>query len=61
MFLARLGRGRLLCLGCWRAAGRPWPMPETDVYRIHEAEEATRQKMLARGGTHRHLVRKGLT
>lgn len=61
VFLARLGGGRLLCLVCWRAAGRPWPMPETDVQRIHEAELATRERMQARGGTDRHLVRKGLT
>ena len=53
--------GRLRCAACWRAAGRPWPSRRGSVTELHEAEVRTRERMLARGSTSRHLVRAGLS
>jgi hypothetical protein len=47
-----------LCADCWRDAGCPFPVP---VPPDHEKEEDIRKRMLARGGSSRHQVRKGLT
>lgn len=48
--------GTDLCPGCGFGALRVPSM----AY-VHEAEKATRERMLARGGTDRHLVRNGKT
>lgn len=53
--------GRRLCLPCWLGAGRPWPTSVASPLEAHEVEVRTRERMTARGGTDRHLVRKGLT
>jgi hypothetical protein len=53
--------GQSLCSTCWKAALRPWPRHRANVGELHAAESATRDRMLARGGAHRHQVRKGLT
>lgn len=53
--------GRRLCLPCWLAAGRPWPTSACSPLEVHEAELRTRERMSARGGTDRHLVRTGRT
>jgi hypothetical protein len=49
-----------LCPGCWRAAGEPSALMGTET-EVHEQLQRTRERMVARGGTARHLVRKGLT
>ena len=53
--------GVVYCSACWRRAGRPFPRSIATVTELHEAEVVTRDRMLARGGAYRHLVRKGLT
>lgn len=53
--------GRWYCAGCWRKAGRPWPSRLASIEDLHAAETATRERMNARGGADRHLVRKGLS
>lgn len=52
--LTRTKRG-LLCPPCWTDAGSPEPVGDG----AHRQEERTRERMLARGGTDRHLVRTG--
>ena len=49
-----------LCRRCWVEAGRPWPEAST-MHDTHQAEVAARERMQARGGTDRHLVRAGLS
>jgi hypothetical protein len=56
---ARIGHERV-CAACWHRAGRPFPGP-APMAAVHEAQVATRDRMNARGGADRHLVRKGLT
>lgn len=56
---ARIGHEQV-CASCWHRAGRPFP-PPASMAAVHEAQVATRQRMEARGGADRHLVRKGLT
>lgn len=51
--------GRRLCALHWVAAGRPWPRNIAPPAEVHKAELQTRERMLARGGTDRHLVRSG--
>jgi len=51
--------GRLFCGAHWRAAGRPFPRTEATVEELHQAELATRERMQARGGADRHMVRSG--
>jgi hypothetical protein len=51
--------GRMLCSACWVKAGRPWPRRPPTIVELHAAESATRERMLKRGGTDRHLVRDG--
>lgn len=51
--------GRLLCSGCWQAKGSPWPRRPATVEEIHTAELRTRERMQARGGADRHMVRSG--
>jgi hypothetical protein len=55
--------GLQLCASCWRARGRPWPVeePPESSAAIAEHEAEVRRRMLARGGTDRHLVRSGRT
>ena len=54
-----LVKGTTLCPGCYVEGGSPpLSVNAADVYR---QEQATRERMVARGGTARHLVRKGLT
>jgi hypothetical protein len=58
---ARVGKRRL-CFVCWVVAGRPWPPPDNATpEELHQVELRTRERMLARGGTDRHLVRNGRT
>jgi len=51
--------GRLICSDCWRAKGSPWPKRPATVAEIHAAELRTRERMQARGGADKHLVRAG--
>ena len=51
-------RGRLLCAACWKAAGAPY-LRGNDPLQAFAQEQETRQRMLARGGTDRHLARAG--
>jgi hypothetical protein len=53
--------GSLRCVACWKAAGRPFPIRPPSVAELHEAEVATRERMMARGGSDAHIVRKGLS
>lgn len=50
-----------VCAGCWHVVGRPFPRSEAAPALVHEAELRTRERMAARGGTDRHLVRNGRT
>lgn len=54
-------RDGYLCAPCWHALGRPFPRSEAAAELVHEAELRTRERMLARGGADRHIVRKGLS
>jgi hypothetical protein len=47
-----------LCADCYREAGEP-PAGRMSPAGVHAAELAARDRMLARGGTDRHLVRSG--
>lgn len=58
--LADTFRGRL-CPTCWFEMGQPGARVVSDVQAIHEAQLRTRERMHARGGTDRHLVRNGRT
>lgn len=51
--------GKLLCVRCWRRAGSPFPRSTATPQELHEIELATRERMNARGGADRHLVRSG--
>jgi hypothetical protein len=53
--------GRLICGDCWQAKGSPWPRRPATAEEIHAAELRTRERMQARGGTDRHMVRNGKT
>jgi uncharacterized Fe-S cluster-containing radical SAM superfamily protein len=55
LLLVRLNQD-LLCAACWNWMGRPYPKHATDPTIM---EVATREKMLARGGTDRYRVRAG--
>ena len=48
-----------VCSSCWHALGRPFPRAEAAPELVYEAEIRTRERMTARGGTDRHLVRSG--
>jgi hypothetical protein len=50
-----------VCSTCWGALGRPFPRAEAAPELVQAAELATRERMTARGGTDRHLVRNGKT
>jgi hypothetical protein len=50
-------KGRL-CAPCWKRAGRPGAPPAT-MQQEAAAVVETRDRMLARGGTDRHMVRSG--
>ena len=50
--------GRPLCARCWKAKGKPSSRPG-NIQQVHEAETATRERMLARGSADRHMVRSG--
>jgi hypothetical protein len=47
-----------LCASCWKRLGRPAPAPST-MHEESDAALAARDRMLARGGTDRHMVRSG--
>jgi len=51
--------GRKLCSDCWHAKGSPWPRRPATIEEIHAAELKTRERMQARGGADRHMVRSG--
>jgi hypothetical protein len=51
--------GRRLCAAHWIAAGCPWPRALASPLEVHEAEVRIRERMQARGGADRHLVRSG--
>lgn len=51
----------VLCADCWHRVGCPFPRHVATAQESHETEERTRDRMLARGGTDRHLVRSGRT
>ena len=48
----------LLCSSCYKRKGCPMG---ASLGILHELEEATRKRMMARGSDTAHLVRKGLT
>lgn len=54
-------RDGFLCAECWRALGQPFPRAQASPDLVHETELRTRERMQARGGTDRHLVRNGRT
>jgi uncharacterized Zn finger protein (UPF0148 family) len=56
---ARRHDGRIACAECWRAAGSPFPREAVTAAQIFAIEQATRERMKARGGTARHLVQSG--
>ena len=51
--------GKVMCCGCWTAAGCPFPRRIATPAEIHAAEIATRERMQKRGGADRHMVRNG--
>lgn len=51
--------GRISCAECWRKAGAPFPREMASDEEIYQREQATRERMKARGGTARHLVNAG--
>ena len=51
--------GRRFCSKHWFLAGHPWPRDLPTPDEVHLAEIRTRERMLARGGAFRHLVRSG--
>ncbi len=59
---ARVGPDEFLCVKCWIARRKPWPGHwHLSKYELLENENAIRKGMTGRGGTDRHLVRKGLS
>lgn len=52
-------RRTVLCAACWHRLGEPFPWVST-VNETAQAEIETHERMLKRGGTSRHLVRKGI-
>lgn len=59
---ARVGPDEYLCLDCWKARRKPWPgYWHLSAAELQEIENQTRKRMTERGGTDRHLVRKGLS
>lgn len=57
--LARIGPETLVCPACWRALGEPAPAKIVSASDVFFHETRTRERMTARGGTDRHLVRIG--
>jgi hypothetical protein len=57
--VTRVGR---LCRDCWMELPEPlkW-LPPSTMQETHWAEVKARERMTARGGTDRHLVRAGLS
>lgn len=43
------------CSDCWKAAGRPFPSRGVSPLELEQQEIRTRDRMLSRGGTDRHL------
>lgn len=54
----RLNADTRLCAACWKRAGRPSPAPVSRV-ELEQVEVETRRRMVARGGTDKHLVFSG--
>lgn len=55
---ARMNGDTVLCAACWKRAGRPSPAPVSRV-ELERVEVETRRRMVARGGTNKHLVFSG--
>jgi hypothetical protein len=53
--------GRRLCVAHWKLRGKPWPTRPSDPLEAARQAQKTRERMMARGGTSRHLVRSGRT
>ena len=48
-----------VCSDCWHTLGQPFPRTEADPELVHEVELRTRERMTARGGPDKYLVRAG--
>lgn len=51
--------GRRMCARCWHALGCPSPRAVPTAVERTNQEIQIRERMLARGGTDRHLARSG--
>lgn len=51
--------GSLVCVNCWKKAGRPWPRRAVSAVELATAEVKTREKMMKRGGNERYMARSG--
>lgn len=59
---ARVGPDEFLCVESWKKRRKPWPgYWDLSAEELLENENRTRKQMTERGGTDRHLVRKGLS
>jgi hypothetical protein len=52
---------RRLCVTHWKLGGKPWATRPSDPLEAARQAQKTRERMMARGGTDRHLVRSGRT
>lgn len=59
LLLVRI-REEELCAACWRRAGMPGPGVTATAAEVFIHETKVRERMTARGGTDRHLVRNGM-
>lgn len=57
---ANAGKRGTFCAECWHLLGCPFPQDHAAPIELEAQEMATKQRMLARGGADRHLVRKGI-
>lgn len=51
--------GRCFCVTCWKRAGRPFPKRSMTAVELANAEVATRERMLKRGGNQKYMARSG--
>lgn len=59
---ARVERDKCLCRQCWQWLGRPWAGKwNFTADELLAVENAARKGMVGRGGSDRHIVRKGLS
>ena len=61
VLFARISKTECLCCGCWNEAGKPSPKMELTAEELLENENAIRKQMIRRGGSDKHIVRKGLS